>query len=269
MGVYGGQGDPDRSMALLWAAPASEGTRTAPGPRPRLSVEAIVAAAIEVADAGPLEGLSMRTVAERLGRSSMALYTYVPGKGELLDLMYDRVHAELSGRTGPGEDWRAAVTAWARELRAFYLRHPWVLQVSHARPVLGPHEQAVLERLAGILRGTGLPARTLRGVVGALFDFVRGAARTVAEARTAVAATGVSDEEWWARRAGVLAKVAPDFAERFPMSVWLGGEDTEPSGDGDAPYLERGAEETFTIGLDVLLDGIEEARKRLPPGEAV
>ena len=31
----------------------------------------------------------MRKVAERLGVGTMSLYTYVPGKAELLDLMLD------------------------------------------------------------------------------------------------------------------------------------------------------------------------------------
>nr|BFE87924.1 hypothetical protein GCM10020093_105250 [Planobispora longispora] len=160
------------------------------------------------------------------------------------------------------------MTAWAGDLRAFYLRHPWVLQVSYARPVLGPNEQAVLEALTGILYETGLPARTLRSVVSALFHFVRGMAQTIAESRLAATATGVSDREWWVSRAGMLEKVAPDFAERFPMSVRLGRETADQYDDGaeGTSYLERGAEETFGTGLAVLLEGIEATRRNTSPG---
>ncbi|GAA2246936.1 TetR/AcrR family transcriptional regulator C-terminal domain-containing protein [Streptomyces amakusaensis] len=257
MTIIAGQGDATVSMTLLWAGPDEEAPRRAPGPKPALSLDAVVAAGIAVADAETLAGLSMRTVAERLGRTSMALYTYVPGKAELLDLMYDRAHAELSSDPDPGGEWRAAVTSWAAGLRAFCLRHPWVLQISYARPVLGPHEQAVLESLARILYGAGLPPRTLRPVVASLFDFVRGSARTAADARLAATATGVSDEEWWAGRAALLGRVAPDFAERFPYSVRLAGEDATA---GEGSSWERRLDEAFTIGLDVLLDGIEAAR---------
>jgi AcrR family transcriptional regulator len=97
-----------------------------------------VAAAIAVADTDGLAGLSMRAVAERLGVTAMALYTYVPGKDELVDLMYDGAHAELPARYDLGQGWRAAVTSWATHLVGFYVRHPWTLQVSFARPVLGP-----------------------------------------------------------------------------------------------------------------------------------
>ncbi|MGA5702493.1 TetR/AcrR family transcriptional regulator C-terminal domain-containing protein [Peterkaempfera bronchialis] len=272
MSVFAGQGDAARSMALLWGAPQPGATRAAPGPKPGLSVEAIVAAAIAVADADTLAGLSMRAVAERLGCSSMALYTYVPGKSELLDLMYDRAHAELPPDQDLSGGWRAAVTAWSRQLRAFYLRHPWVPQVSYARPVLGPHEQAVLEALVRILQGTGLPGGALRSIVAALFHFVRGMAQTVAEARLAETATGMSDQEWWSTRSALLARVAPDFAERFPLSALLGqeqGQEQEgaaPREGESAPHLEQEADATFTAGLAVLLDGIEAAMAKALPG---
>src|SRR6266542_707026 len=134
-------------MALLWRAPSAAGARSGPGPKPGLSVDAIVEAAIALADADGMAGLSMRAVAERLGVTAMALYTYVPGKDELLDLMYDGAHAELPASYDLGEGWRAAVTRWATDLVRCYVRHPWAPQVSFARPVLGPDEQAVLEAL--------------------------------------------------------------------------------------------------------------------------
>uniref|UniRef100_UPI000363ECBE TetR/AcrR family transcriptional regulator n=1 Tax=Actinoalloteichus spitiensis TaxID=252394 RepID=UPI000363ECBE len=182
MAVFGGRGEPDVTMRLLWAEDGGGPARPAPGPRQSLTVAAILEAAIGLADEEGVSGLSMRAVGERLGRSAMALYTYVPGKAELLDLMYDQAHADFSRACEEAADWRSGVVAWAVELRDLYLRHPWVLQVSHARPVLGPHEQAVLEALAGLLLATGLPGRVLRGAVSALFHHVRGSARTAAEA---------------------------------------------------------------------------------------
>ncbi|MDP9869769.1 MULTISPECIES: TetR/AcrR family transcriptional regulator [Streptosporangium] len=268
MVVFAGQGDARRSMALLWRVAKPEGARTAPGPKPGLSVDVIVDAAIAVADEQGMAALSMRAVGERLGRTAMALYTYVPSKSELVDLMYDRVLAELPADYGRAAGWRAAVTAWADDVWAFYLRHPWVLQVSQARPVLGPNEYVMLETVLRILHGAGLEAGTVRRVVGTLFHFVRGAAQTIAEARQAPAATGVSDEDWWFARAALLQEVAPDFAGRFPMvaafeSAWARRRDDEDEDrDESVPYLEREAKETFRIGLTVILDGIEAARDR-------
>ncbi|MGP3918540.1 TetR/AcrR family transcriptional regulator C-terminal domain-containing protein [Nonomuraea sp. 10N515B] len=255
MVVYAGQGDARRSMALLWRTQERDEAR--PGPKPGLSVDLIVEAAIAVADGEGMTALSMRKVGERLGRTGMALYTYVPSKGELVDLMYDRAMAELPVDYDLGGGWRPAVTAWAEHMWAFFLRHPWMAQVSQARPVLGPNEFAALETLIGILRLTGLPPARLRGVVALLFDFVRGAARTVAESRQAPSETGVSDEEWWQARSALLEEVAPGFAARYPLVSWVESED-DTLGEGE-PWLRHRARQTFTVGLAVLLDGVETA----------
>jgi AcrR family transcriptional regulator len=257
MVVFAGQGDARRSMALLWRAAKSGDVR--PGPKPGLTVDLIVDTAVAVADAHGMAALSMRAVGERLGRTAMALYTYVPSKRELVDLMYDRAMAELPPAYELGAGWRPAVTCWAEDSWAFYLRHPWVLQVSQARPVLGPNEYAALEALVGVLRETGLDAGVLRRVVGTLFYFVRGAVQTVAESRQAPAATGVSDEEWWFARSALMEEVAPDFAARFPMLVWLEREGATAVEDDTVPYLEREGRKTFEAGLAVILDGIEAA----------
>ncbi|MFD5501665.1 TetR/AcrR family transcriptional regulator C-terminal domain-containing protein [Streptomyces sp. NPDC127061] len=269
MVVFAGQGDARRSMSLLWRAgrPEQPGRRPGPGPRPGLSVDAIVTAAIAVADEDGMAALSMRAVGERLGRTAMALYTYVPSKGELLDLMYDAVHAELPTEYDDTGDWRAGLTDWARDGLEFHLRHPWVLQVSQARPVLGPHEYAGLDTLVRLLNATGLEAHLVRRLAGTLSHFVRGCAGTVAEARQAAAVTGESDEEWWFARSALLGEVAPDFAERYPslvaMETGSAPQPPAPEPDGEAvPYLEREARETFTAGLGVLLDGIEAAVRR-------
>ena len=87
---YAGRGDPRRSLDLLWG----DAPRPSRGPKPGLDVATIVAAAIALADADGLDGLSMRRVAERLGVGTMSLYTYVPSKAELLDLMLDTVYGE-------------------------------------------------------------------------------------------------------------------------------------------------------------------------------
>jgi AcrR family transcriptional regulator len=255
--VFAGQGDARRSMALLWRAVGSDEPK--PGPKPGLSVGAIIDAAIVVADAHGMAALSMRAVGERLGCTAMALYTYVPSKSELVDLMYDAVLAEARQEYDLGAGWRPALTAWAQDLLAFYVRHPWVLQVSQARPVLGPNEYQVLDAVLGVLFETGLPPRTVRRITGALFQLVRGSAQTIAEAREAAAATGTTDEDWWYSRSALLTEVAPDFGSRFPMVTKLAEAGGYAMSDETKPYLEQESIEMFTTGLAVLLDGVEVA----------
>ncbi|RZS31237.1 TetR family transcriptional regulator [Herbihabitans rhizosphaerae] len=250
MTVFAAQGDPRRTMELLWGVAEHR-----PARKRGLNADVIVDAGIAIADAHGMDAVSMRAVGERLGCTAMALYTHVPGKNELVDLMYDRVLAEIPGGYDLGAGWRAAVHAWARDQWNFCLRHPWALRVSQARPVLGPNEFAVLNTLVGILRETGLGPRDLRPVVHALGNHVRGSAATVAEAREAPAATGMSEDDWWLARGEEFASVAPDFAERFPLVVWIES-DRDPMPE-DAGYMEYHAEEAFVTGIDLLLDGVE------------
>jgi AcrR family transcriptional regulator len=253
--VFAGQGEAERSMRLLWRAGASE-HRTSPGPKPALSVDDIIQVATDIADAEGMGALSMRTVGERLGRTAMALYTYVPSKRELLDLMYDQLLGELPSAYDAGLSWREALTAWANDWRAFYLRHPWVLQISQARPVLGPGEFASTDAAAGVLDRTGLPAAEQRRVFAVLTHFVRGNAAAVVDQRQAAAATGVTDEEWWSGRASLLGEVAPDFTDRFPRAMGLQSGAAFAPGQSYQEYVEAETERSFAFGLQALLDGI-------------
>ncbi|MEV5571498.1 TetR/AcrR family transcriptional regulator C-terminal domain-containing protein [Spirillospora sp. NPDC052269] len=256
MAVFVGQGDPRRSMELLWrgtARPPASRPGT-PGPKPALSVDAVVDAAVAVADEVGTVALSMRLVGERLGRTAMALYTYVQGKAELLDLMYDQVLGELPV-SFPQDGWRDALAAWAEATRAFHLRHPWVSQVSQARPVLGPNEYLAYNALAGVLRRAGLRPDEARATVPVLVRYVEGAVRAVNEARQAARTTGVADEEWWNARAAALEEIAPDFLDAVPDMAWLESRDAPPP-EHDGPYLEMLVDESFHQGLAVILDGI-------------
>ena len=257
---HAGGGDPRTSMNLVW------GRVDAPsrGPKPGITVDEIAAAAIAVADADGLAGLSMRKVAERLGKSPMSLYTYVPGKAELLDVMLDRVHAgeptDYSAVAAEG-GWRAAAEAAARDSWSFYERHPWLLQISGSRSSLGPHELDVYESRLAIFADIGLTPLEVPRVVAALASFVAGSARVVTTTRDAERATGISDDEWWNSRSALFDELVGDaWAERYPVSTRLGEQQAfdQPERDPSdtTPYLEREALDAFEFGLQRLLDGI-------------
>jgi AcrR family transcriptional regulator len=275
--VYAGQGDPRRSMALLWRdhQPAE---RTGPGPKSQLSVDLVVEAAIEIADAEGLQALSMRAVGERLGRTAMSLYTYVASKNELVDLMYDHAFGELvheredaaspepsTREDGTGEaGWHEEVLAWAGRLWRFYLRHPWSLEISQARPVLGPNEYRLFESLATVLHRSGLPPKAISNAYESVLNLVRGLVRTAAEARQAQAVTGLPEDEWWYARSAQLEEVAVDFHERFPTLALMTEGGAFDNADPDEPYLEQEAWETFQFGLGALLDGVRRRADAAP-----
>lgn len=257
MSEYVSRGDPRRSMELLW------GRNQAParGPKQGVTVEAIVAVAIELADAEGIDAVSMRKVAERLGRSAMSLYTYVPSKHELFDLMLDAVQGEGLVEHDTSAGWRGAAEAWARAAWAGYERHPWVLHIAGARPTLGPNETAAFEAGVRLFDGLGLSGVEMTRSFVAMASYVAGAAKSVADARAAEATTGMTDDEWWEARSPLVDELVPDYAERFPVLSRLAAEqafdqlDRAP-GD-DTPYLERDLLDTFEFGLQRLLDGIE------------
>ncbi|MFC0529478.1 TetR/AcrR family transcriptional regulator [Phytohabitans kaempferiae] len=241
---YTGGSDPKRIMELLWGAPE----RVRRGPKPRLSVDQIVAVATEIADAEGLAALSMRRVAERLGVTAMSLYTYVPGKAELLDLMLDRVCAETAKPEDVPGGWRARLQLVARETWALYLRHPWLLHVATNRPVLGPNLIARYDYELRAVEGTGLTDIEMDLVVTMVNDYVHGAVRSALAAVALPRDSGKTDDEWWEELAPLLDKVYD--ADRFPVASRVG----TAAGTEYAAALDPAR--AFEFGLARILDGI-------------
>jgi AcrR family transcriptional regulator len=247
---YSGGGDPARSLRLLWR----DQQRPTRGPRPGLSVDRVVAAAVELADAEGLAALSMRRVAERLGVGTMSLYTYVPGKGELLDLMLDTVLAE-EARPDPAAGWRAGLELRAREDWALFHRHPWILEISPSRSLLGPNETELFEATLRVVDGIGLNGAEMVLVVSLVADYTRGAAQSAVGAAQAERRTGVSDEQWWAAREPLFDRYFDPA--RYPTVTRVAASGAFEQPTGGAEYTVARARESFEFGLPRVLDGIE------------
>jgi AcrR family transcriptional regulator len=229
------------SLELLWGTRE----RAARGPRPGLSLDQIVTAAIMIADADGLDALSMRRVARELRAGTMSLYRYLPGKAELLDLMLDAVSdpgKEVA--RSHGKDWRGMLEVVAHCTRDRYLAHPWLLHINWSRPVVGPNTLAGLEFVLGGLSRLGLTDQERLTVVITLDGFVIGVTRSQLHHAAAVETTGVSDEEFWTRHYPVLGKAMA--SGEYPTMAAL-SEDT----------FSLGWDETFDWGLQRVLDGIE------------
>jgi AcrR family transcriptional regulator len=50
---------------------------------------------MDLADRDGLESVTMRRIAQVLGVAPMTLYTYVPGKAELIDLLLDAAYLTM------------------------------------------------------------------------------------------------------------------------------------------------------------------------------
>src|ERR1700742_1418044 len=119
-------------LDLLWGRRA-RGKR---GPRPGLSPDAIVEAAMRLADAEGLEAVSMARVAAELGFTTMSLYRHVASKEELLQLMFDASATGAEGLVLEGDTWRERMRHWAVTQRDMLDRHPWVTELPMALPPL-------------------------------------------------------------------------------------------------------------------------------------
>jgi AcrR family transcriptional regulator len=101
----------------------------------------------------------------------MSLYTYVPDKDRLLDLMVDRIGASA----GPVEitgDWRDDLLALAGAQRALMLAHPWLPAALPNRRLTGTRMLAYLEQGLAALAPTGLDGPTKMEVIALITGFV-------------------------------------------------------------------------------------------------
>jgi AcrR family transcriptional regulator len=246
--------DDHNGTGLPASVEAAWGVRERPrrGPRPALSLERIVNAAVRVAATDGLAAVSMSRVAADLGVSTMSLYRYLGAKDELLALMADLSYEAPPAPRGPEESWRDALARWAWTELAVYRRNPWVLRIPISGPPTTPNQVAWLERGLGFLAGTGLREDEKLSVILLLTGYVRNQATLEADIAAALAA-GAAGAQPMTSYGRTLARLTDP--ERFPAL-----HAAIAAGVLDAPEGEVGEDDMdieFTFGLERVLDGIE------------
>jgi AcrR family transcriptional regulator len=235
----------------VWARDAEQ----AAGPQP-LSREAIVAAAIEIADTEGLEAVSIRKIATKLEARPMSLYSHIERKGDLIDLMVDEVMGGAILPDGPPvDDWRAGLRQIAQRTRETARAHPWMIHTAFRRPFIGPNALRHFDQSLGAVASLPLPPERKRAVLLAVDTYTLGFVRweVISKARhgdgeapdascAAVPTDGPSAEE-------IDAYVAAQAASgKYPHLAELGGK----------KKMSLGVKaEAFEAGLDWLLAGIE------------
>lgn len=160
---------PDRpAVGPVWARP--------PAPRRSgLTQEAIVRAAIAVADAEGLPAVSIRRVAAELDARAMSLYTYIARKEDLLGLMADEVAGEVlipAGELAAG--WRDAITMIVRREVAVARRHPWMIALATGQVRFGPNALRHAEQTMAALSGLKLDQAATMRVAAAIDVYALG-----------------------------------------------------------------------------------------------
>ena len=107
----------------------------------------VVAAAVRVAERGGVRSVTVRALATELGLSTTAMYRYVDGKAELLNLIAEATLAsvELPG-SGP---WQQRIRVVANSARKAMLRIDGIADVLQTQPAKGAARQvdALMQQL--------------------------------------------------------------------------------------------------------------------------
>jgi AcrR family transcriptional regulator len=239
-------------LDLLWGR-RERGRR---GPRPGLSADAIVDAAVRVADAEGLEAISMARVAAELGFTTMSLYRYVASKDELLQLMFNASALGAESLVIEGDNWRSRLRAWATIQRDMLDRHPWITQMPMPAPPLAPNSLHFVERGLQAMDGTGLPDTEKLRIIGLLSSYTLNEAKMANDAARAAAEAAKAAQA--AESSGDAAGPPLTFEDLLRELV---DERTYPhlyrlawSSSGADPVSER---EEFLAGIDLILDGVQ------------
>jgi AcrR family transcriptional regulator len=235
--------NPNREVPASIAAAWGLRERPAKGPKPGLSLERIVEAAVAVAVAEGIEAVSMSRVAKELGSSPMSLYRYVAAKDELLTLMVDAALGATPSTPQPGEGWRAGIERWAWTYHDALRRHPWVLRVPISGPPVTPNQIRWLEDGLTALHDTGLTEPEKLSVILLVSGYVRNEATLAADIADAASAAGVEVMPGWA---DLLRRVTD--AGRFPA--------LHRALDSEAFARDDEPDDEFVFGLERVLDGV-------------
>ena len=249
-------------LDLLWGR-RERGTR---GPKPGLSIEAIVDAAITLADAEGLGAVSMARVAKELGFTTMSLYRYVASKDELLQLMFNASAFGAESIVLEGDDWRSRLRSWSIIQRDMLDLHPWITQMRMAAPPLAPNSLHFVERALEALDGTGLADAEKMRAIGLISSYTLSEARMAYDAARAMAALAEAAEAG-PPEAGAAGGHPGDEGGEGPLFSFEGllrelvDERTYPQlyrlAWASSPADALSEREEFVAGVDLILDGIQ------------
>ena len=211
-------------------------------PRMRLSKERVLRSAIELADKGGVEGLSMRKLGQELRVEAMSLYNHVANKEDILDGLIDLVFGEIGLPPG-GTDWKGAMRRRAISAREVLARHPWAIVLMESRRTPGPETLRHHDAVIGCLREGGFSIAMAAHAYSLLDSYIYGFALEQASLPFN------TPEE----TADLAASIMQDFpVDAYPHLTELTMKHVlQPGYD----YADE-----FAFGLDLILDGLERSR---------
>jgi AcrR family transcriptional regulator len=211
--------------------------------RTPLSRERVLRVAVDVADGGGIDALSMRRLGQELGVDPMALYRHVRNKDDLLDGIVDAIVGEISAEP-PAPDWKPALRRQILQARAVMLGHPWAPRVLEERPLTGPAVLAYIDAILGILQAGGFPIDLAHHTLHLFGSRILGFNQDLFDDSASSRLDAAESAAFAASIAGTLPNVA-----RLAIAV---GHDGGLGGCDD--------DVEFVFGLDLIFDGLERLR---------
>lgn len=228
-----------RGIALAWGVAANPQR----GPKREMSVERIVDAAVDLADAEGIGAVSMAAVAAKLGFTPMSLYRYVSAKDDLLLLMQEQATGLPPESHLDHDGWRDRLRALFEAQVLLYLRHPWMLSLPINGSPITPNSSAWLDASLAALGQTPLTAEERLAVALAVTGDARWCGIVQAGYTEQARGTGLSADEVAEREAALYDRVID--AEGFPALRRAIDEGIFTS-----------AADPFRFGVERLLDGV-------------
>lgn len=210
-------------------------------PRPALTRQRVVQAAIQHADSAGLDGLTMRQVAGMLQSAPMSLYRHVANRDDLIDAMIDVLFSELALPLGSAH-WKTAMRDRALSLRDLLARHRWAIGLMESRRRPGPANLRHHDAVIGKLRSAGFDISMVAHAYSVLDGYIYGFALTRMNIPF-----DTTDE---------MAAMAQDMFEPLPANDYPNLAEFVTDHVMKPGYDYR---EEFEYGLDLILSGLEQA----------
>jgi AcrR family transcriptional regulator len=206
-----------------------------------LTRERVLRAAVDLADRGGIEALSMRKLGQELGVDAMALYRHVHNKGDLLDGLVETIVGEIEG-PGPAEDWKTTLRRQAMAARQVMLRHPWARRTLEEQGTTGPSTLAYLESVLATLRDGGFSIDIAHHALHVLGSRIFGFSQDLYEEGSADPSPEV---------AAATARALAGYPRISELAASVSHEGVLGPCDDDVE---------FAFGLDLILDGLARIR---------
>jgi AcrR family transcriptional regulator len=213
-------------------------------PRPPLSKERVLRAAVSLADRHGIESLSMRKLADELGVAAMSLYYYVPNKERLLDGMVDIVFSEIEPPS-TDDDWKTAMRKRAISTREALGRHPWAVGEMEGRTDHGPANLRLHDAVLGRLRAAGFSIELTVHAYSVQDAYIYGFALQERDMSSETAGDFAAEAQ---RQMHTYADALADYPHLVEV---VGGYVAKAGYDYATEFL---------FGLDLILDGLERLR---------